>query len=67
MGGQRGSQNPFGAPSGGAAGTLQGTNFQGAFNDQYQGLLDQYNADVSSDNNTTSTLASLATAAAMIF
>jgi hypothetical protein len=39
----------------------------GAFSQQYQGRLAGYNANVASDNNTTSTLGSLALAAAMFF
>jgi hypothetical protein len=49
----------------GGVGSLQQPDQMAAYNDQYKNLMGQYNADVQSDNNTTSTLVSLAGAALM--
>lgn len=54
-----------GAP--GATSTALTPDISGAFGQQYQGQLAGYNANVASNNNTTSTLGSLALAAAMFF
>lgn len=54
------------APQGGV-GALQNPDQIGAYNQQYQDLLGQYNAGVSSNNNTTSTIGGLVGAIAIAF
>lgn len=54
-----------GAP--GAAATALTPDISGAFGQQYQGALAGYNANVASDNATTSSVSSLALAAALYF
>lgn len=51
----------------GGVGALQTPDQLGAYNQQYQNMLNQYNAGVASDNNTTSTLGGLVGAIAIAF
>jgi len=60
------SPNGFGSGQASAPG-VNSPDAQGAFNQQYQGQLGAYNAQVGSDNATTQGLSSLAMAAAMYF
>lgn len=62
-GGQGQPYNP--AASQNSTGQTATTDVSSPYNSQYQGQLNNYNANVSSNNNTTSTLASLAGLAAM--
>ena len=49
-----------------STGNLANTDVMGAYNNQYKALMDKYNANVASDNSTTSTLGSLAGLAGML-
>lgn len=66
-----GSGNPTNAGSAavpqGGVGALQNPDQIAAYNQQYQDLLGQYNANVSSNNNTTSTIGGLIGAIAIAF
>lgn len=57
---------PQGTPQGGGGG-MQGTDIMGAYNNQYAGQANSYNAAVGSDNANTAAMSQLAMAAAMFF
>jgi hypothetical protein len=68
LGGGGGATNAGTAaiPQGGV-GALQTPDQLDAYNQQYQGLMDKYNADVNSDNATTSTMGSIVGMLALAF
>lgn len=59
-------QLPTGTPQGGA-GSVANTDVLGAYNNQYQGQVDAYNAEISSDNSLMGLLGSLGLAGATLF